>query len=224
MGRGGDKAADKVPTFTLEEVAQHNTKDDAWLVYRSRVFDFSSWGAHPGGQIIFTHAGRDATDVFNSFHPGSAHALLSRFYVGDLVTKDQGKDVTPFSKDMDVIRARARKMGLHKAKYVSEWCWRSLPAAAASVEWRRLRHSPAPTDALSPSLPGPAHQQPVVLRVQGRVEHPPVARRRGVLRLQQRLLRHGHRRRVLHRAVLAAERLAGARFPAPPGVRQARVR
>lgn len=138
MGRGGDKAVGKVPTYTLEEVAKHNTKEDAWLVYRSRVFDFSSWGAHPGGQIIFTHAGRDATDVFNSFHPGTAHAILSRFYIGDLVAKDQGKDVTPFSKDMDVIRARARKMGLHKAKYV-------LVAGAAcrgGCLWRctELRH------------------------------------------------------------------------------------
>lgn len=136
MGRGGNTAAAKVPKYTLAEVAKHNTKDDAWLVYRSKVFDISAWGSHPGGQIIFTHAGRDATDVFNSFHPKSAYALLDRFYVGDLVKDDRGKEVTPFSRDMDVIRASAFKMGLHKARCVDTCCCvRSLCGLRWGCAW-----------------------------------------------------------------------------------------
>jgi len=164
MGRGGDTANAKVPKYTMAQVAQHNQKGDAWLVYRSRVFDVSNWSAHPGGQIIFTHAGRDATEVFNAFHPGSAYPLLDRFYVGDLVVADRAKR-TAFAADMDILRAKVRKMGLHKARCVQQlwFCCLGvryanvsvLLSACGGVRARRccvLRHlfgpfcvSPAPT-------------------------------------------------------------------------------
>lgn len=115
MGRGGDSTAAKPQVISLAEVQKHSSPASAWLVYRNKVYDFSNWGSHPGGKIIFTHAGRDATDVFNSFHPASAHPLLQRFYIGDLAKQDQPELVTPFAKDMEVLRAQVRKLGWHKA-------------------------------------------------------------------------------------------------------------
>lgn len=54
------------------EVAEHDTKDDAWIVIRDRAYDVTDFAVkHPGGDIIFTAAGGDATDVFAAFHAGT---------------------------------------------------------------------------------------------------------------------------------------------------------
>lgn len=51
------------------EIAHHSSKDDAWVVIRNRVYDVTRFAKeHPGGDIILTAAGGDATDVFSGFH------------------------------------------------------------------------------------------------------------------------------------------------------------
>ena len=44
----------------------------------------SSGNDHPGGNVIFTHAGDDATDIMMAFHSPAATNALDRFYIGDL--------------------------------------------------------------------------------------------------------------------------------------------
>lgn len=51
-------------SYTEAEVAKHNTPDDAWLIIDGKIYDVSGWGVqHPGGDIIYSYAGRDATEV-----------------------------------------------------------------------------------------------------------------------------------------------------------------
>jgi cytochrome b involved in lipid metabolism len=48
--------------MTLAEVAMHAAEDDCYLVVRDRVYDATGFVAqHPGGRIILTYAGEDAT-------------------------------------------------------------------------------------------------------------------------------------------------------------------
>lgn len=75
---------ENVKTFTIDEVRKHRTPNDAWMVYRNKVFDVSGWHEHPGGDVLFTHSGDDFTDIFNAFHPKSAFADLEKFYIGEL--------------------------------------------------------------------------------------------------------------------------------------------
>ena len=50
-----------------------------------QVYDVSNWAdRHPGGRVIYTYAGKDATDVFAGFHSPAAWAQLRPFYVGEL--------------------------------------------------------------------------------------------------------------------------------------------
>jgi fatty acid desaturase/predicted heme/steroid binding protein len=56
----------------------------AWIAYKGKVYDVSNWETHPGGSVIFTHAGDDATDIFVAFHPASASNDLKRFEIGEL--------------------------------------------------------------------------------------------------------------------------------------------
>jgi cytochrome b involved in lipid metabolism len=74
MGKGGEsavaasKAAAKDPSemiktvekYSWEEVKKHCTPEDAWIVYTNKVYDVSNWHEHPGGAVIYTHAGDDS--------------------------------------------------------------------------------------------------------------------------------------------------------------------
>ena len=47
----------------MDEVRQHSTKDDAWIVIDDTIYDVSNfWKKHPGGQqVMLNFAGRDAS-------------------------------------------------------------------------------------------------------------------------------------------------------------------
>jgi acyl-lipid Delta6-acetylenase / acyl-lipid (9-3)-desaturase len=84
-GSGGEaNVSGMTKKITIEELAKHRTPDDAWITSRGKVYDVSNWYDHPGGSVIFTHAGDDFTDVFNAFHPPTAWKDMDKFYVGEL--------------------------------------------------------------------------------------------------------------------------------------------
>jgi len=92
MGKGGGSGGDNMDMkkpgtgrkITIEELGGHRTMGDAWMAYKGRVYDVSNWYDHPGGSVMFTHAGDDFTDIFTAFHPPSAIKEMERFYIGDL--------------------------------------------------------------------------------------------------------------------------------------------
>ncbi|CAM9672027.1 unnamed protein product [Chrysoparadoxa australica] len=102
MGKGGDaKGYNGVEgketrvafgrKITMEEVQQHRTPEDAWMVFQNKVYDVSEWHDHPGGHVIFSHAGDDFTDIFAAFHPPSARDALAPFYIGELTTESANR-------------------------------------------------------------------------------------------------------------------------------------
>lgn len=79
--------AQDLPTYTLEEVALHNVREDCWMVFNEDVFDFTSeFGAHPGGaDTLLLGCGKDATELFESIHlPSTIEAGHNKFLVGKL--------------------------------------------------------------------------------------------------------------------------------------------
>lgn len=78
-------------SYTMEEVAKHNKKDDVWVVVDGQVLDVTKASSlfsgntylaerpvqflpdHPGGEkAILLYAGRDATEEFNMLHDPKA--------------------------------------------------------------------------------------------------------------------------------------------------------
>ena len=110
---GGDEA--KRVLITERELKENNgtTGTSSWIAIKDKVYDVTNFGQeHPGGRIIFTHAGQDATDVFNAFHPAAVYTWLPRFYVGELV-----RDPPAAQKEVNYRRdVKAMKSELMKAR------------------------------------------------------------------------------------------------------------
>jgi salicylate hydroxylase len=72
---------------TREELAQHSTFEDCWVVIRGKVYDFSEWkDHHPGGPFVARmYGGKDATAEFGEFHSPLAERHMEHFCVGPLV-------------------------------------------------------------------------------------------------------------------------------------------
>ncbi|CAG8513994.1 13554_t:CDS:2, partial [Racocetra persica] len=93
---------DGIKTFRRAEVTESRqiikrsvngtiySNDQPWyIIIDNKVYDIKDFAPnHPGGAPILTHIGKDATDVFYSFHPESAHDFLANYYVGDIAPDD----------------------------------------------------------------------------------------------------------------------------------------
>lgn len=78
--------------ITLDEVAQHKSRDDCWTILHGRVYNLTRYlPYHPGGaSILLAVAGKDGTAVFNKYHAWvNADALLAKCLVGYLAPGQQ---------------------------------------------------------------------------------------------------------------------------------------
>ena len=82
----GYTKSNKSNEYTLEEVAKHKTKGDAWIVIHNKVADITKWiPNHPGGDIIMKGVGKDATKLFDSVgHDDYANKILKKYQIGTL--------------------------------------------------------------------------------------------------------------------------------------------
>ena len=77
--QGSSSASSGGKSFTKEEVAKHNKKDDCWVIIGDQVLDVTKFlPDHPGGQkAIILYAGRDATEEFNMLHDPKVRLFCS---------------------------------------------------------------------------------------------------------------------------------------------------
>jgi cytochrome b involved in lipid metabolism len=86
MKKNNKSITNKEKEYTLEEVAKHNTKSDAWIVISGKVANITKWiSKHPGGDIIMKGVGKDATTLFNNTgHDEYARKMVKKFQIGIL--------------------------------------------------------------------------------------------------------------------------------------------
>ena len=72
--------------FSRLEVAKHNTTEDCWIIIQTKVYDVTKYlTRHPGGDILFQHAGTDCTTHFvQAAHSTNAIKILNKFEIGKL--------------------------------------------------------------------------------------------------------------------------------------------
>ncbi|KAL5091458.1 hypothetical protein Trisim1_003064 [Trichoderma cf. simile WF8] len=73
--------------YSYQDVAEHNTKKDLFVVIHDKVYDCSKFvDEHPGGEeVMLDVAGQDATEAFEDVgHSDEARESLATLLVGDL--------------------------------------------------------------------------------------------------------------------------------------------
>lgn len=111
-----------MPTVTMDEVARHDGRDGTyWLELRGEVYDVTEFvPRHPGGSLVELGAGRHATTLFESYHPGPALGRARRVlgkkakHVGTLPPAEQEPYGDPafFEAVRERVDALLRERGL----------------------------------------------------------------------------------------------------------------
>jgi cytochrome b involved in lipid metabolism len=73
--------------YTYQDVAEHNTKKDMFLVIHDKIYDATKFvDEHPGGEeVMLDVAGQDATEAFEDVgHSDEARETLDQLLVGSL--------------------------------------------------------------------------------------------------------------------------------------------
>jgi len=89
--------------ITWQELSTHNTEKDLWIAVRGKIYDVTNWHTHPGGRdLLCLNAGRDATQIFESYHPLRANETLKKFEIGTLLKSEHPTfpPMSPFYLDL----------------------------------------------------------------------------------------------------------------------------
>ncbi|KAI9204757.1 cytochrome b5-like heme/steroid binding domain-containing protein [Polychytrium aggregatum] len=83
------------PVYSIAEIAEHSTMNDAWIALDGAVFDITDFlddeSNHPGGfTLLKEHLGTDISTVFrdDTVHPHTTQAfdMLEIYWIGQLAT------------------------------------------------------------------------------------------------------------------------------------------
>jgi fatty acid desaturase len=99
--------------YTRGEVARHARPNDMWVIVDDKVYDVTTWSRdHPGGKdILFTQAGRDATDIFYNMHHADSIEMLPNFFIGELEDSERHmKRTNPKQAKKDAILRDYREL------------------------------------------------------------------------------------------------------------------
>ncbi|KAI0717397.1 hypothetical protein C8T65DRAFT_717276 [Cerioporus squamosus] len=115
----GNQAGD-LKTFSLEEIAKHNNKDDAWIILNNKVYDVTSvLGWHPGGaNAILPYAGKATVDVTNEYkgiHDAYANGKKDECLIGALSQEGvqaMEEDAVRAAKELAAVKKKRMGMAL----------------------------------------------------------------------------------------------------------------
>lgn len=79
-----------MPSYTREQVAEHNNKSSCWVILNGKVLDLTGFEAEHPGKLAFYHgAGKDIDEMMKGIHRGAGHDASAydwaqKFVIGDL--------------------------------------------------------------------------------------------------------------------------------------------
>eukprot|EP01026_Neomeris_dumetosa_P033057 TRINITY_DN2629_c0_g1_i4.p1 TRINITY_DN2629_c0_g1~~TRINITY_DN2629_c0_g1_i4.p1 ORF type:complete len:440 (-),score=5.12 TRINITY_DN2629_c0_g1_i4:61-1320(-) len=99
--------------LTWSEVAQHSQPSDCWIVVNNKVYDVTEFvEEHPGGKVIMEFAGKDASEMFETFHSKKAWQQLSEFYIGQI---QDSRELSKIQKEFLNLRQQFKRDGLFES-------------------------------------------------------------------------------------------------------------
>ena len=124
--KGTIRRTDPKREITWNEIKEHTAvEDDCWIAIHGKVYDITKFSKiHPGGGIISTYAGRNASDEFEAFHVSRVRRQLPAYCIGTLV--DEPADL-PSTRDYKQLRTKLWEDGWFEAD-MSYYVWKDVLA------------------------------------------------------------------------------------------------
>ena len=96
-----------LPTFTVQEVAERNSKagKDCWLIYKGNVYNVTDYlDEHPGGADLVTDwAGKDCTKAFHDAgHSAEALKDFKKYKIGTVAKSSDTSNSATKAKEAEV--------------------------------------------------------------------------------------------------------------------------
>lgn len=102
--------------ITVEEVEKHNTPSDCWVIVDGWVYDLSNYGKiHPGGDVCYEVAGKDASMEFLAYHPNYVRTKKMPYKCIGRVSNP--KPERPLDKEYRKLFATVERLGLDKSSH-----------------------------------------------------------------------------------------------------------
>ena len=122
-------------TVTLDDVSKHV----ACIMIDGKAYNVEKWmHSHPGGKLVISNMlGKDCTDAFHAFHAPSTKAMLSAFYMGDVMDAPQP---SPIESEFHTLRAQLLDQGFFQtsprlyASRLFNLCWLFILALLLSLQ------------------------------------------------------------------------------------------
>ncbi|XP_043706112.1 cytochrome b5 [Telopea speciosissima] len=115
--------------YSMQEAAQHNTREDCWVVVDGKVYNVTSYlDEHPGGDdVLLAATGKDATDEFeDAGHSKTARELMQEYCIGELDPS------TPAIPQLEIYSKNESTDPLKKIMDVTTQYW-VVPIAIVSI-------------------------------------------------------------------------------------------
>lgn len=84
--KGGSTATETEPSYTAEDIARHDSREDCWIAHEGVVYDVTKWiPNHPGKDSLLRWAGQDASKLgfkLGPQHPDTVPDMLAKHRVG----------------------------------------------------------------------------------------------------------------------------------------------
>lgn len=96
--------------YTYQQISEHNSEKDLWLIIDNKVYDCSRFvDSHPGGsEVLIDLAGQDATEPFTDIgHSDNANKILCQLHVGDV---DLNSEVVKPSRNQNLSEVHATEV------------------------------------------------------------------------------------------------------------------
>lgn len=79
-----------LPKYTINEIENHTSKEDLWIIYDNYVYDITKIvNKHPGGEkLLLKFAGKDVTQDFKIMkHDKNKHIikLMKKLIIGKVI-------------------------------------------------------------------------------------------------------------------------------------------
>jgi cytochrome b involved in lipid metabolism len=118
-----DSNLQETEEYTMEEVEQHNTPGDCWMVFEDGVYDFSEYlPDHDKFMDIREWCGMDMTEDFKDKagigrdHREGTYDLLGKYYIGQLET-DEGLPATDTDTEAETVVVDVEKESTKPREY-----------------------------------------------------------------------------------------------------------